>query len=181
MYHATQQVIFLFVPLKNDFKKYFMFFIHFRHTKDTFFIIIILPKKESTYSWPEKLQFADVSPTYFVFIRTKAFYNTQNAIILQCVIWCLMQVCVCGWPEHFSHVRLSSLTMYLFIRNNKMFYISSSRHATNNMGVLVSKFSHLKLALASKTNIDVNVTFYIWTRVLWWGNIIFMRNWMYRY
>ena len=85
---------------------------------------------------------------------------------------------VCGWPEHFSHVRLSSLTMYLFIRNNKMFYISSSRHATNNMGVLVSKFSHLKLALASKTNIDVNVTFYIWTRVLWWGKIIFMRNWI---
>ena len=82
--------------------------------------------------------------------------------------------CVCGWPEHFSHVRLSSLTMYLFIRNNKMFYISSSRHATNNMGVLVSKFSHLKLALASKINIDVNVTFYNWTRVLCWGNNIIL-------
>ena len=162
--------------MKNKLKNYFIIFVNFCHTKDTFFIIIISSKKESTYSWPEKLQFADVSPTYFVFNRTKNILTIHRTPLFCNVSFHVSCRCVCGWPEHFSHVRLSSLTMYLFIRNNKMFYISSSRHATNNMGVLVSKFSHLKLALASKTNIDVNVTFYIWTRVLWWGNIIFMRN-----
>ena len=176
MYHATQQVIFIFVPLKNDFKKYFMFFIHFRHTKDTFFIIIIVPIKKKAHIRDLKNCNLPMCHQHILCLsEQKHFNNTQNAIILQCVISCLMQVCVCGWPEHFSHVRLSSLTMYLFIRNNKMFYISSSRHATNNMGVLVSKFSHLKLALASKINIDVNVTFYNWTRVLCWGNNIFMK------
>ena len=124
------------------------------------FIIIILPKKESTYSWPEKLQFADVSPTYFVFNRTKNILQyTERHYFAMCHFMSHAGVSVCGWPEHFSHVRLSSLTMYLFMRNNKLFYISSSRQATNNMGVLVSSFSHLKLNPCLKNKYRRQCTF----------------------
>ena len=178
MYHATQQVIFIFVPLKNDFKKYFMFFIHFRHTKDTFFIIIILLIKRKAHIRDLKNCNLPMCHQHILCLSEQKHFTIHRTPLFCNVSFHVSCRCVCGWPEHFSHVRLSSLTMYLFIRHNKIFYISSSRHATNNMGVLVSKFSHLKLALASKTNIDVNVTFYIWTRVLWWGNIIFMRHWI---
>ena len=150
--------MFIFIPLKNELKKYFIIWINFYHTKDTFFIIIILPKKESTYSWPEKLQFADVSPTYFVFNRTKNILQyTERHYFAMCHF--MSNAGVCGWPEHFSHVRLSSLTMYLFMRNNKLFYISSSRQATNNMGVLVSSFSHLKLNPCLKNKYRRQCTF----------------------